>query len=122
MKGKDQIIVKKCIDEALAIPVGAILTHVNDDDITTKSASETIQSLETWSDADQGSTVSLVLRFFVKPSAGPSCGSGSATQPAEETGDPVRNIFIRDISQKSKSKLGVDLSIPYIKTICSVNR
>lgn len=117
MKGEGKIVVKKCLDEVLAIPVGAILTHVNDEEVVARSVEETLTSLHKWNVPENEDKVSLILRFYVSPEAPPV-----ARTQAEEGGDPVRNIFIRDISQKARAKLGVDLSIPYIKHICSINR
>lgn len=110
---------KKCLDEAMAIPVGAILTHVNDEELVTQFAEDTLNSLHKWNNPETEDKISLILRFFVIPEA-PTIAPPIPL--AEDGGDPVRNIFIRDISQKARSKLGVDLGIPFIRHLCSINR
>ena len=111
--------VKKCLDEALALPVGSELLHINDQTISGDAAGDTLRSLQAWS-SGTASKEALRLRFFLKPEV--TAGKLSSTQQGADTGDLVRNTFIRDIGVEFKARLDIDLCTSFIKTLCSINR
>ena len=118
-QGEKKIIVKKCLDEVLALPVGSVLLRINDELIAPDAVDDTLRSLQAWS-TSSATNETLRLRFFIKRES--TSANAASSQQIEDSGDPVRNIFIRDITQRARAHLGIDLCTPYIKTLCSMNR
>mmetsp|Transcript_22938 Transcript_22938/g.33534 ORF Transcript_22938/g.33534 Transcript_22938/m.33534 type:complete len:1131 (+) Transcript_22938:214-3606(+) len=110
-----QIVLSKCLDEALSIPSGAVLTHLNEDDVRCRPVSSVLAVLSEWSNTNGSASdaTSLVLRFQMNSDqhVGKQISGG---------GDPARSIFVTEVGRRTRAKLGLELRTAYIQRICAL--
>jgi hypothetical protein len=95
------------------VPIGSILTHINEDDVTSKSSVDCLKILRKWNKSGPSGSP-MLLKFLLNT---------NYEQNGHPMGfDPVKSLLLREISEKSKSVLGISLHSSFIQKICNLHR
>jgi hypothetical protein len=98
------------------VPIGSILTHINEDDVTSKSSVDCLKILRKWNKSGP-SGAPMLLKFLLNTNYHEHNGHSHAMGF-----DPVKSILLREISEKSKAVLGISLHSSFIQKICNLHR
>jgi hypothetical protein len=99
------------------VPIGSILTHINDEDVTSKSSVDCLKILRKWNKSGSAG-LPMLLKFLLNNNYHELNGLSHVA-----TGfDPMKSLLLREISEKSKQVLGMSLHSSFIQKICNLHR
>jgi hypothetical protein len=98
------------------VPIGSILTHINEDDVTSKSSVDCLKILRKWNKSGTAGPP-MLLKFLLNTNYHDPNGLSHAMGF-----DPIKSLLLRDISEKSKQVLGISLHSSFIQKICNLHR
>lgn len=106
----------KILENTIDVPIGSILTHINDDDVTMKSSVDCLKILRKWNKSGASGSP-MLLKFLLNTNFNEVNGHNLAIGF-----DPVKSLLLRDITEKSRSVLGIGLHSSFIQKICNLHR
>lgn len=97
------------------VPIGSILTHINEEDVTSKSSVDCLKILRKWNKSGPSGSP-MLLKFLLNTNYEHNSHSHLLGF------DPMKTQLLREISEKSKSVLGISLHTSFIQKICNLHR
>lgn len=110
-KVEDDIVVLRSLHQSVVLPCGAVLTHVNDEEVEHRNSSDVLQFLQAWDEMGcydhSGNGITLELRFQVDTAKHIPLPLGRK----QSVKGPER---LHRLKQQSQLRLGFDLPLNFL--------